>query len=234
LYYRYPAMTISRTASAAPADENKVELDGDTISSTDPNDLMMDSNVINAPQNITSSIICEEASLTMSRVIDLTDLKLHSPSKIMGTPFAFGSSRFEYPFPPSSSTTSQSSLSPSYSLPGVSSSRCSHSSSVPSMPNSTAPPHHPSNTFFLSQLQLDKEPPVPPGLVKKQQRWSMGLLERRRESYDSHKSEDSLASTGSAISIDSIPQSEAGQSSPKSDDDALITDTGNAAPGAST
>jgi hypothetical protein len=47
------------------------------------------------------------------------------------------------------------------------------------------------------------DPPVPPGLVKRRQRWSLGLpVTRRTESYESQNSEESVRSSGTGLSTD--------------------------------
>lgn len=114
----------------------------------------------------------------------LPDIPLNSPStNIVGTPFAYTNTPFEYPFPetPADSTSS---------LP-------SHPCFRPGSPYGTfqPPPHppppadgHPSNfggSFSLIHPKYKAEPPaspppIPPSLKKK--RWSLNFLGRRRTS----------------------------------------------------
>ncbi|KAH7920415.1 hypothetical protein BV22DRAFT_1039898 [Leucogyrophana mollusca] len=100
-------------------------------------------------------------------------------SGIVGTPFDIGARRYEYPFPEGHSPTSEA-FSP------LSSSITSASSSLPNSPQ--WPFHISSKSFPLAAPPISKlkvhpklraanarEPPVPPGLVKKRHRLSADL-----------------------------------------------------------
>ncbi|KAL0945397.1 hypothetical protein HGRIS_000891 [Hohenbuehelia grisea] len=221
---------MSRSPSPALGDaseEQKVEqigvtLDTHTGKAADP-DPTVGNNVIGPSHDASSSaqepVQTEEPSPTMPRVVSLSDLDLHSPSQIIGTPFAVNSSRFEYPFPETSSPSSQSSSSFSQS-PQVLSSSFPYSSTPISPPLSgTSPPSF--TSYFQSKLRLDKEPPMPPSLAKKRFRWSMGLLGRRKESYESQKSEDSVDSAASGASLDSMLLANIDSASAKPQESAL-------------
>ncbi|KAK2462971.1 hypothetical protein APHAL10511_005023 [Amanita phalloides] len=123
----------------------------------------------------------------------MTDLALHSPSPIVGTPFAT-SARFEYPFPDCSASSSSlaASLASSSSSPG------SHSSCPLNFPISLPPSVHFHRPFaFVSQPSLSsaatnshspthpklrlQNPPVPPTLIKKRIRWNLSYLARKKE-----------------------------------------------------
>ncbi|KAK7030697.1 hypothetical protein R3P38DRAFT_868649 [Favolaschia claudopus] len=126
---------------------------------------------------------------------NLADLALHSPSSmIVGTPFSdIHSTRFEYPFPedkPSSSASELRSHTPPQTSPTFSSLSSSPSSSAivsASQPQLAlnAPPalHHfpasfppPSELPSYSHPKMRTvEPPVPPALVKRRQRFTLGL-----------------------------------------------------------
>ena len=135
---------------------------------------------------------------------DVSRLTLHSPSHIVGTPFATSSTRYEYPFP----DTPGSSLSSPASSPGSSSTTTSHASfsqvsfsfnlprSLPSSaqfhrsitllstpstaPASGAAVNHPAPAH--PKLRLQGPPPIPPTLIKKRHRWTLGYLGRKRDS----------------------------------------------------
>ncbi|KAF5392175.1 hypothetical protein D9757_001600 [Collybiopsis confluens] len=129
----------------------------------------------------------------------LSGLPLHSPSSnIIGTPFTVDSYRFEYPFPdpgvssrPSSARTPPSLLSSSITL------------SAPTVALSTSPPFGPdariySPTHHKMRIAVG-DPPIPPGLVKKRQRWSLGLA-RRESSFGSGSQTSGEADTGAGPS----------------------------------
>lgn len=101
--------------------------------------------------------------------LDLSDLSLHSPSSILGTPFDV-SPRFEYPFPPSS--TSAESDAPWTSLNVITSPFMTYSSAfLPTLPPSLpiSRPEARCHSPTHSKLQ-PRDVPIPPTLVKK--RWS--------------------------------------------------------------
>ncbi|KAK0214062.1 hypothetical protein IW262DRAFT_1408355 [Armillaria fumosa] len=109
-----------------------------------------------------------------------TGLTLHSPSQIIGTPFDVESPRFEYPFPESSS-------SPKEPLSNIASA-ASSISSLQSPLNHITPIHllqpdipvlQPARTKVRTEMI-----PIPPGLVEKRHRWSIG---ERKTSDDSSK-----------------------------------------------
>lgn len=62
---------------------------------------------ITSPDSLAHSVAAKPTSLKPR--LDLSDLSLHSPSSILGTPFDV-SPRFEYPFPPSSSSAEPDAL----------------------------------------------------------------------------------------------------------------------------
>ena len=112
---------------------------------------------------------------------DTSELALHSPSdQIVGTPFGVDSPRFEYPFP--QSTTNSTDSIPSLQG-GASSSRFSSSSSLSVLspgPSVLSPLDSRSYSPTHPKMRTE-DPPVPPGLMKKH-RWSMGLLGRKTSS----------------------------------------------------
>ncbi|KAF8079305.1 hypothetical protein FPV67DRAFT_1444457 [Lyophyllum atratum] len=174
-------------------------------------------NVIDADENVSSSSISSPEQPLLSVVLPLSDLALHSPSsQIVGTPFTT-ESRFEYPFPDSSSSPSDApspsssviltpgfpSVCTSASFPSSSSQSLTLSSSPPSMtspfpPTFPLPANLPTYSSTHPKMRAG-DPPVPPGLVKKRQRWSLGLL-RRRSSNSSQTSEGSPRSAPPPLS----------------------------------
>ncbi|KAF9007524.1 hypothetical protein BDQ17DRAFT_1422886 [Cyathus striatus] len=155
-------------------------------------------------------------SLTMPKIPMLTnlpDLALHSPNgQIVGTPFTTNNNnKFEYPFPDSSSSSADSSLSsylsgnPSFSssFPTIISPN-QLSSSPPSLSNfpTTFPPQSEISNYTPAHPKMrqpNSPPPMPPGLVKKKHRWSLGLLGRRRSSQTSEGS-----TPGAVTSMDAV------------------------------
>jgi len=149
---------------------------------------------------------------TISISTDL-NIQLHSPSThIVGTPFeVHNASPFEYPFP--SQSSSSKSRSPSMStdsftsLPNLSSSPdlSSHgasSSTSPRLPPTFLPPYSQfplsPNSYSPAHPKLRPvDPPVPPTLAKKGQRWSMGLMSRRKRGTGS----DGASSDGTSTSV---------------------------------
>ncbi|KAF8630795.1 hypothetical protein AX15_002725 [Amanita polypyramis BW_CC] len=140
---------------------------------------------------------------------DPSHISLHSPSHIVGTPFATTSTRFEYPFPDCNTGASASLSGSSASSPGSSSTSASHCSfgsvsfsfNLPlSLPPSaqfhrsitivspstslgslsgSAGTNHPSPTH--PKLRLQGPPPIPPTLIKKRNRWNLGYLGRKKD-----------------------------------------------------
>ncbi|KAG7444756.1 uncharacterized protein BT62DRAFT_933806 [Guyanagaster necrorhizus] len=102
-----------------------------------------------------------------------TELRLHSPSEIIGTPFDIESPRFEYPFPEPSS-------SPAEPLNCLASAASSISSLQSPLNHITAihlpQPDIPSFVPVRTKVRTETIP-IPPGLVEKRHRWS--LIERR-------------------------------------------------------
>ncbi|KAJ3511969.1 hypothetical protein NLJ89_g3797 [Agrocybe chaxingu] len=150
-------------------------------------------------------------TLTMPTLTNLAELTLHSPSsQIVGTPFATNSTRFEYPFPDSSSNPSSVSGSPpstssatltnfNHSMtPGiVSGNPFSSLSSSPSA-SQISYPHIEPPTAGVTHPKLKApatNPPIPPSLVKKRPKWSLGFLGRRRSSQSSAASQDRISPT---------------------------------------
>ncbi|KAJ7180500.1 transmembrane GTPase fzo1 [Mycena filopes] len=129
---------------------------------------------------------------------NIADLSLHSPSSmIVGTPFSdANSARFEYPFPDKASTSSSPEL-PSTHSPPQNSPTFSSLSSSPStsalisasqpqlvlnappalqhFPASFPPPSDLPNYSATHPKMRAVNPPVPPALVKRRQRWTLGL-----------------------------------------------------------
>lgn len=161
--------------------------------------------------------------LQMPGPLNLSDLTLHSPSsRIVGTPFATSSARFEYPFPEGPTTTEPhqaTSSTPSPSFPSLASgSTFPGPSSSSSQPQSlaTTPPSisHFSPPFPLELPNYSPthpkmrtgNPPVPPGLVKKRGRWSLGLLRRRSTNGSSGSQSSAGGSRSPGLSLSpSIP-----------------------------
>ncbi|KAJ7733231.1 hypothetical protein DFH07DRAFT_968082 [Mycena maculata] len=135
-------------------------------------------------------------STTMPYLTNLADLTLHSPSSvIVGTPFSdIHSTRFEYPFPDKASTSSSPELSntsppqnsPTFPISPSPSSSALLSVSQPQLvlnpppalqhyPASFPPPSELPNYSPTHPKMRAVNPPVPPALVKRRQRWSLGL-----------------------------------------------------------
>jgi hypothetical protein len=134
---------------------------------------------------------------SIPQLTNLADLALHSPSSvIVGTPFSdANSTRFEYPFPDKTSTSSSPELSgssPPHHSPTFSSLSPSPSSSAlgsasqpqlilntpPNLqhyPASFPPPPDLHNYSPTHPKMRAVDPPVPPALVKRRQRWTLGL-----------------------------------------------------------
>ncbi|KAJ3712156.1 hypothetical protein C8R42DRAFT_320366 [Lentinula raphanica] len=138
----------------------------------------------------------------------LSDLSLHSPSNIVGTPFTVNSAPYEYPFPPNAHSLPDSHF-PPLTPPSLLS--ASLSLSGPTVALSSSPPFGPDARSYSpthpKMRQVD--PPVPPGLAKKRQRWSLTLT-RRENSFGSQTSEGSNISnsgtrTQRALSLDESP-----------------------------
>ncbi|KAJ7672676.1 hypothetical protein B0H17DRAFT_182182 [Mycena rosella] len=127
---------------------------------------------------------------------NLAELTLHSPSSmIVGTPFSdANSTRFEYPFPDKASSSPElpSGNSPPHHSPTFSSISPSPSSSAlvsasqpqlalvtpPTLhhyPASFPPPPDIPNYSPTHPKMRAVDPPVPPALVKRRQRWTLGL-----------------------------------------------------------
>ncbi|KAJ7155496.1 hypothetical protein C8R43DRAFT_1000124 [Mycena crocata] len=133
----------------------------------------------------------------MPLLTNLADLTLHSPSSmIVGTPFSdANSTRFEYPFPdklstsssPDTSNNSPPQASPTFSSisPSPSSSALAASSqpqlvlnappALQHFPASFPPPSDLPNYSPTHPKMRAVNPPVPPALVKRRQRWTLGL-----------------------------------------------------------
>ncbi|GJE96226.1 hypothetical protein PsYK624_124200 [Phanerochaete sordida] len=108
--------------------------------------------------------------ISMKPRLDLSDLSLHSPSSIVGTPFDV-SPRFEYPFPPSGSSAEADSYPPSLNRMMSPFLVPYHSAFLPALPPPLplSRPEARSHSPTHPKLQ-HRDPPVPPTLAKK--RWS--------------------------------------------------------------
>lgn len=110
--------------------------------------------------------------------LNLSDIQLHSPSSIVGTPFDV-SPRFEYPFPSEGSLSSDnlffspsatnSLMSPLSFYESLSSISSAPSLPLATVPRAREPRPHPSTHPKLQH----RDPPVPPSLAAKK-RWSTG------------------------------------------------------------
>ncbi|OBZ72061.1 hypothetical protein A0H81_08031 [Grifola frondosa] len=126
--------------------------------------------------------------------ISLDNLSLHSPSSIVGTPFEL-SPRFEYPFPLSSEMETDTTLSsplstlssPLTPLNNPLAFTIPFTTGLPSFPLSSAPRHRSElHSHSPTHPKLHpRDPPVPPGLVKKR-RTIMGSTEVRGRGGSAH------------------------------------------------
>jgi len=106
--------------------------------------------------------------------------------QITGTPFDFGSQRYEYPFPPDQGASSEPYLPLSSSSPP----NCNSPSWPLQLTNSfplTAPPTRKVRTHPKLLSATAREPPVPPSLVNKRSFWSLSL--QRQSSAESQQSD---------------------------------------------
>ena len=149
-----------------------------------------------------------ESITSRPKSIKLDDIPLNSPSsQIVGTPYAIDNTRFEYPFPDTNQNCSSGSSSAtsdlSTSVPSSSSSNSfptlSTSSQILTQLSFPPPFHHPSCNTTHPKMKLQTNPPIPPNLVKRRLRWSLGLLGRRKSSTGSQQSTTSDESTMSDI-----------------------------------
>ncbi|KAK0470254.1 uncharacterized protein EV420DRAFT_1499353 [Desarmillaria tabescens] len=126
-------------------------------------------------------------ALTMP--VGQTELTLHSPSTIIGTPFDVESPRFEYPFPESSSRPTET----LHSLVSAASS-ISSLASLQSPLNHITPIHLPQPdipALLPVRTKVRTETiPIPPGLVEKRHRWSLGERKLCGEGEDSSNKGD--------------------------------------------
>ncbi|KDR78747.1 hypothetical protein GALMADRAFT_1267206 [Galerina marginata CBS 339.88] len=150
----------------------------------------------------------------MPALVDLTELTLHSPSsQIIGTPFATNSTRFEYPFPDTSSPSNPATGSNSpplsssaltftnasgSSFPVISTSQSTSQISPPAISYSLSSSDAPSYNTTHPKLKAQLNSPVPPSLRKK--RWSLNLLGRRKSSFGSDDSAGTTASIDTVLS----------------------------------
>lgn len=111
-----------------------------------------------------SSIAASEAKQHHSPRLNLTDLSLHSPSSIVGTPFDVSSPRYEYPFPTPDAQEYEPTL--GAALLG--------NNSHPFVVAATQPPpllSHPERAFVATHPRhFLRDPPVPPSLVAKKRK----------------------------------------------------------------
>lgn len=117
-------------------------------------------------------------------------LSSSSSGEVTGTPFDFGTQRYEYPFPPTQGTSSDPFLPLSSSITITSASN----SIWPSWPAQvtksfplTAPPPRKVRTHPKLRSVAAREPPVPPGLANKRSFWSLSL--QRQASAESQQSD---------------------------------------------
>ncbi|KAF5327096.1 hypothetical protein D9619_004626 [Psilocybe cf. subviscida] len=131
----------------------------------------------------------------MPRLVNLSNLKLHSPSsQIVGTPFANDNTRFEYPFPDIPPV--EASASTSRTPPPLS------STLMLMTPKATTP--IPANPKL--KLKITPNPPIPPTLVAKKasshmRKWSLAATGQRRSS--SGQSNTSVSTTATDTSFSS-------------------------------
>ncbi|KAG1736590.1 hypothetical protein EDB19DRAFT_1032980 [Suillus lakei] len=125
-------------------------------------------------------------------------LSSSSSGEVTGTPFDFGTQRYEYPFPPTQSTSSDPFLPLSSSITITSPSN----SIWPSWPAQvaksfplTAPPPRKVRTHPKLRSVAAREPPVPPSLANKRSFWSLSL--QRQASAESQQSDLSDTQTRS-------------------------------------
>ncbi|KAJ7634093.1 hypothetical protein DFH06DRAFT_1139547 [Mycena polygramma] len=189
-------MALPDDASSDDDQEGKVEPQ-DAVSDPD-----VDNNVIAGDEDENIARKDESAvtppktppppSIPLPMLTNLSDLTLNSPSSmIVGTPFSDSNTRFEYPFPDNVTSDPPANTSPQNSPTFSSLSSSPSSSALVSMsqpqlvPN--APPtlqHYPASFPPPSDLPSYSpthpkmravDPPVPPALVKRRQRFSLGL-----------------------------------------------------------
>ena len=127
-----------------------------------------------AVQAAALSSVPESATPKRKPRLNLTDITLHSPSSILGTPFDVSEPRFEYPFPASPPD-------PDF-YPGPSFAPfAGHITSFGPTPpppviasTSSSARHDPAKALSPTHLKLQpRDPPVPPSLAKK--RWSVSI-----------------------------------------------------------
>jgi hypothetical protein len=136
-----------------------------------------------------------ESIINRPKMINLDDIPLNSPSsQIVGTPFAVDNTRFEYPFPDTNQYSSSESATSDFSgsVPSSSSSTSfstlSTSSQILTHFSFPPPSHHPSCSTTHPKMKLQANPPIPPNLVKRRLRRSLGMLGRRKSSTGSQQS----------------------------------------------
>lgn len=117
-------------------------------------------------------------------------LSSSSSGEVTGTPFDFGTQRYEYPFPPTQGASSDPFLPLSSSITITSPSN----SIWPSWPAQvaksfplTAPPPRKVRTHPKLRSVAAREPPIPPSLANKRSIWSLGL--QRQGSAESQQSD---------------------------------------------
>lgn len=117
-------------------------------------------------------------------------LSSSSSGEVTGTPFDFGTQRYEYPFPPTQGTSSDPFLPLSSSITITSPSN----SIWPSWPAQvaksfplTAPPPKKVRTHPKLRSVAAREPPVPPSLANKRSFWNLSL--QRQASGESQQSD---------------------------------------------
>ncbi|KAG0702463.1 hypothetical protein DFH29DRAFT_921094 [Suillus ampliporus] len=120
--------------------------------------------------------------------------------QITGTPFDFGSQRYEYPFPPTQASSSDPYLPLSSSITITSPSNSIWPLWPPQVAKSfplTAPPPRKVRTHPKLRSVAAREPPVPPGLVNKRSFWSLSL-QRQASEESQHSDLSDLQTRGRA------------------------------------
>lgn len=147
----------------------------------------------------------------MPQINLLSNVSLHSPSPIVGTPFDVKANKFEYPFPDLDEQTSPSvptnSSPQSISRPPSSGSQHLLSSSPPPhVARNISPPPINFLNYTPAHPKMrakNREPPVPPGLITKRRRIS-DTMRARSPSNESVRTESDTSGDVSPMSWGSV------------------------------